>query len=144
MKASFFAATAVMLAVAGPAAAHHSNAWLDMQKEIVLNDAVVAEFQWTNPHVWIELDVPDGKGTVKRWSIEAGSVTGLARQGWKRSSLKPGDKISRIAIHPMKSGDPGGGFIGLEFTDGRKLGSPVDRKAPDASAAPPSAAAGVK
>jgi len=132
MKAPFFAVSVAMLAVAGPAAAHHSNAWLDMQKEVILNDAVVTEFQWTNPHTWIELDVPDGKGGVTHWSIEAGAVSGLARQGWKRTSLKPGDKI-RIAIHPLHNGTAGGSLIGVELPDGRKLGAPVEKPAADAA-----------
>lgn len=124
-----------MVAVAGPATAHHSNSWVDMQKEVILNDAVVTQFQWTNPHVWIELDVPDGKGGVKHWSIEGGSVSGLARQGWKRNSLKPGDKI-RIAIHPMRTGEAGGSLVGLELPDGRRLGPPVDRAPPPPAPAP--------
>ncbi len=133
MKAFFFAVSAITLVIAGPALAHHSNAWVDMKTEIILENAVVTQFQWTNPHTWIEIDVPDGKGGVKHWSIENGSITGLARQGWKRTALKPGDKIRRIAIHPMRSGDAGGSFVGLEFADGRTLGSPVDRPAPGAT-----------
>lgn len=121
----------MVLVAAGPASAHHSFAMFDMKKELVL-EGVVAEFQWTNPHIWIEIDVPDGKGGMKHWSVEGGATAGLARQGWKRSTLKPGDKI-RIAIHPLNNSNPGGSLIGLELPDGRKLGAPVDN--PSASSA---------
>lgn len=118
---------AIVLGVVTPAVAHHSFTMFDMKKELVLN-GTVTEFQWTNPHIWIELDVSDGQGGFKHWSIEGGSIAGLSRQGWKRSTLKQGDKI-RIAIHPLQDGSAGGSLIGLELPDGRKLGAPVDRPA---------------
>jgi len=130
MKAAF-GLLAILLAVAGPAMAHHSFSMFDMKKELVL-DAVVTEFQWTNPHIWIEIDVLDGKGGAKHWSVEGGAVAGLSRQGWKRSTLKPGDKI-RIAIHPLHNGTAGGSLIGVELPDGRKLGAPVEKPAADAA-----------
>lgn len=115
------------LAAVQPAAAHHSFAMFDMKKELILS-GVVTDFQWTNPHIWIELDLSDPQGTVKHWSIEGGSIAGLSRQGWKRSTLKRGDKI-RLAIHPLQNGDAGGSLIGIELPDGRTLGAPLQRPA---------------
>lgn len=115
----------LMLGAAAPALAHHSFAMFDVQKEQVISGEV-AEFQWTNPHTWIEINVPDGAGGMKRWSVEGGSPVGLRRQGWTRTTVKPGDKV-RVAIHPLRNGDPGGSLIGIELPGGRTLGHPVDK-----------------
>jgi phage-related protein len=84
---------AASLMVAGlstwPVAAHHSFAMFDQTKIVVLN-GTVKQFQWTNPHAWIELDVPGKGGQVTQWSLELNSPNNLSRQGWKRTSLKPG------------------------------------------------------
>lgn len=125
------AVIATMVLAASPAAAHHSFSMFDMKKELVLN-GVVTEFQWTNPHIWIEVDVPNGQGGVNHWSIEGAAVAALSRQGWKRATLKPGDKI-KLAIHPLQNGNAGGSLIGVELADGRKFGSPVERPAADAA-----------
>ena len=108
------------LAYASPALAHHSFAMFDSQKEIMVS-GTVKEFQWTNPHSWIQLNVPDAQGNMKEWSIEGATPNGLARQGWRSTSLKPGDKVS-IQIHPMKNGTNGGSLIAVTLADGTKLG----------------------
>jgi hypothetical protein len=72
--------------VARPALAHHSFAMFDRDKEVTLT-GTVREFQWTNPHAFIEMDVPDASGTAQKWSIEMNSPNNLTRQGWKSSLL---------------------------------------------------------
>jgi hypothetical protein len=93
----------------------------DRSKTVVLT-GVVREFQWTNPHSWVQLEVmkPGGVGSVS-WSIESGSPSSLARQGWKRTSLKPGDMIT-VTINPLRSGQPGGNFVQAKLADGTTLG----------------------
>jgi hypothetical protein len=113
-------AFAAAFACATPALAHHSFAMFDSQKEIVIN-GTIKEFQWTNPHSWIQINVPDANGGMKEWSIEGATPNGLARQGWRSTSLKPGDKVS-IQIHPMKNGSAGGSLIAVTLPDGTKLG----------------------
>lgn len=113
-------ATAIAAGVAMPVQAHHSFAMFDNTKEKVLT-GTIREFQWTNPHTWIQVTVPGANGKTEEWSIEGSSPNGLTRQGWKRNSLKPGDKVS-VTIHPLKNGDKGGSFVSLTFADGRKLG----------------------
>lgn len=110
----------VLVAAAGPLAAHHSGNMFDSQKEVVL-DGTIKEFQWTNPHIWIQVLVPDAKGTPVEWSVEGGSPNLVGRQGWKRNSFKPGDKVV-MKIRPMRNGDPGGSFVSATFPDGRTLG----------------------
>ncbi len=67
--------------------------------------------QWTNPHIWVQVLVPDPKtGATAEWSIEGGSPNGLTRQGWRRSSIKQGDAIE-ITIRPLKDGTNGGSLL---------------------------------
>src|SRR5579863_6535241 len=110
---------ALCLAMAGAAYAHHSFAMFDRSKETTIV-GTVEEFQWTNPHSWIELDVPNANGSTDKWSIECNSPNNLARQGWHSSSLKPGDKIS-VIIWPLRSGEKGGLFISLTLPNGQVL-----------------------
>jgi len=106
--------------LAGPALAHHSFAMFDQSKQMTL-EGTVHEFQWTNPHSFIELDVArDGK--VQRWAIELNSPNNLTRQGWRRTSLKAGEKIS-VRIAPLRDGHPGGLFLDLKKADGKVLDS---------------------
>jgi len=104
---------------AAPLYAHHSFAMFDRTKEVTVV-AVVKEFQWTNPHAWIEIEVPNQGGGVDRWSLECNSPNNLARQGWKSSSLKPGDKIT-VTFFPLKSGEKGGLFKILTLENGQVL-----------------------
>jgi len=120
--------TAAAALLTGPAQAHHSFAMFDSAAEIVLK-GTVTEFQWTNPHTWIELDVPDEKGEVVHWSIEGGSVLGLSREGWSRHTLQRGDKITLVA-HPLKDGSHGGSLMGITLADGRHLGASLRPDAP--------------
>ena len=95
---------------AGAAAAHHSFAMFDQAQTKTLV-GTVKQVQWTNPHIWVQIMVPDPKtGVAAEWSIEGGSPNGLSRAGWKRTSLKPGDK-AQVVIHPLKDGTNGGSLV---------------------------------
>jgi hypothetical protein len=121
MRVKLIALAAVAAAgAAGPASAHHSFAMFDRTKTVVLN-GVVKEFQWTNPHSWVQLQVPGPDGQSVSWSLESGSPSSLARQGWKRTSLKAGDRVA-VTINPLRSGEHGGNFIAAKFADGTVLG----------------------
>ena len=100
-----------------PAAAHHSFAMFD-QSKIVTLEGTVAEFQWTNPHAFIELEAAGGR----HWSIELNSPNNLKRQGWTKAALKPGDRIS-LRMSPLRNGKPGGLFLDLTKADGKLLDS---------------------
>ena len=102
-----------------PAVAHHSYAMFDMDKTIVL-DATVVRFKWQNPHAFIEADAQN-KAAKERWSIEMTSPNNLAQEGWKRTSLKPGDKV-KIYVHPLRSGARGGSYAGVKWPNGATLG----------------------
>ena len=114
---------AVVIAMVAPALAHHSFAVYDHTRTITIR-GTVTKFQWTNPHGFIELDVPQGDGTVKHYSVELTSINMMQRVGWRSNMIKAGDKVTAI-VAPLLSGDPVG--LGLEVTlaDGTKRDLPV-------------------
>jgi hypothetical protein len=120
-------ALTLMIALAGalPALAHHSFTMFDMSKRITLTGTVTS-FEWSNPHAYIEIDVPGEDGVTKHWSIELGSPSILMGSGWKFSSLKRGDKLTLI-INPLKSGQAGGFLYTATLPDGRTLSNGPQR-----------------
>lgn len=118
-----------------PAWAHHSMAGFDRTKTIAVT-GTVKEFKWTNPHSWIELEIPDGKGGTTDWNVEMTAPAQLIRAGWRSNVMKPGDKVT-VMCHPQVSGEPGGIFVSVTLSDGRTL---TDRPAgapPRPAGAPP-------
>ena len=93
---------AAALCAAVPAAAHHSFAMYDNDHQLKVS-GTVASFQWTNPHVYIELETEAGAPT-KHYTIECASPGILTRVGWKFNMIKAGDKLT-IVISPLKNGD---------------------------------------
>jgi hypothetical protein len=120
MTVGIISVTAIGLAVfAVPALAHHSFAMFDAEKTIELQ-GTVKEFQWTNPHSWLEVVVErDGKAST--WALEMSSPSTLARDGWKPKTVVQGDKVT-VTMHPMKDGSPAGQFISIKLPNGKVLG----------------------
>jgi hypothetical protein len=116
---SLLIALAFILAPAGIATAHHSYSAFEMQENKTIT-GTVKQFQWTNPHTWLWVDVPNPDGGVVTWGIEGMSPNYLARRGWTKSTLKYGDKIT-VVIHPLKDGSPGGSFQRASLADGKTL-----------------------
>ena len=115
------------LVMTGAAVAHHSTAMFDMQHTVKVT-GTITQFDWTNPHTFIFMDVPNDKGGVDHWGIEGMSPNYLARRGWTKSTLKPGDKIS-VVIRPMRDGSTGGMFVRATLGDGKVMlqgGQPTD------------------
>ena len=121
MKAVILALAAViMLLGTAPLGAHHSYAAFDRDTQVTLT-GVVKEFQWNNPHAWIQVMVVDGKGRQVEWGVECGSPNMMARTGWKRTTLKAGDKVVAI-VNPLKDGRPNGSLVTVTLADGKVLG----------------------
>lgn len=120
--------TANLAAAGATLTAHHSFAPFDITKEKRLT-GTVSKFEWTNPHSWIWIDVPNEKGGIDTWGVEGMSPNYLARRGWTKSTVKPGDKIS-IVIRPMKDGSKGGMFVSAKLADGKVLMQVGDPKDP--------------
>jgi hypothetical protein len=121
MKPRLLSALAIVVLVAIPVFAHHSFTMFDTTKQLTIT-GTVTEFQWTNPHSYIEIDVPDENGAVKHWSIEMGSPSILQQSGWKFSSLKKGDKTT-LVINPLKTGLAGGFLNTATLPTGKVLGN---------------------
>jgi hypothetical protein len=108
------------LVVGGTAFGHHSFAMFDLDKEVTLEGSV-KELQWGNPHVWLQVFVPDANGAAVEWSFEMGAPGMLARTGWKSSTLKANDKVT-VIMNPLKDGGHSGRLVRVTLPDGRVLG----------------------
>jgi hypothetical protein len=111
--------TGLAVSIAAPALAHHSFAMFDREKSVTLS-GVVKEFEWTNPHVWIHMMVPDATGKPVEWSFEMQAIAQDTAGGWRADSVKPGDKVS-IDFHPLKDGTRGGQFVQGTLPDGKQF-----------------------
>src|SRR5579864_8668700 len=98
---------ALLLALSGffvsrPLFAHHSSAAYDMEHPVNMK-GVVSNMEWTNPHVFIFLDVKDDTGSVEEWRVEGNSPNMLTRVGWKKEMINPGDAL-QVNGAPAKNG----------------------------------------
>jgi hypothetical protein len=100
--------------------AHHAATMFDTTKVIEVT-AKVKEFQWTNPHIWIQIEVQSTSGARQEWSIEGGGPNSLSRQGWRPTTFTPGETVT-LRINPMRDGTHAGLFVGAKFADGKTLG----------------------
>jgi hypothetical protein len=108
-----------VVAVCLPMFAHHGNAAYDM-KEVMLKDATVKEFLWSNPHSIITFEAKDANGKVAQWAGELGSPSALGNLGWTKVSVQTGDVIT-VYIHQSKTGNPVGRITRIVLADGSSL-----------------------
>ena len=118
-RLALITAAAAMIAAAGPASAHHTFAMFDREKVVTVSGTVKL-FQWTNPHIWIEILTTAPDGSVKEWDVEGGAPNALIRRGWKYGALKVGDKVT-LTIHPLKSGVSGGSLLTVKTENGQSF-----------------------
>jgi hypothetical protein len=117
----------MIAASVGPIAAHHSTVPFDTTKQTTLT-GIVKEFDWTNPHTWIWINVPNDKGGMDLWGVEGMSPNYLGRRGWTKSTIKPGEKIT-IVGRPMTDGSKAAMFMSATLADGKVMsqsGQPTD------------------
>ena len=122
-------AIALVLGTA-PAIAHHSTSAFDDSK-VVKIEGTVTQFRWINPHASFKLDgVAEGDAPDGLWTVEMTAANILVTQGWKRTSIKAGDKVVAY-VRPLRNaitlndGSQGGLYLGIELADGTRLG-PID------------------
>ncbi|WP_174293411.1 DUF6152 family protein [Sphingomonas bacterium] len=121
MKVTVAAALAGLVGIAQPALAHHSFAMFDGKKENELKGVTVVDWQWSSPHTWLYVLVPNGTGTPDKYSIEGGNPGVLRRAGFSKASFAPGDKIT-VYIAPLRSGEKGGALNAVLLPNGKMLG----------------------
>jgi hypothetical protein len=108
---------------AGPALAHHSPVMFDQTQKVTLT-GTVREFQWTNPHAYIQLLVKNERGEEEEWSLEMGASVYLYNLGWRPSSVKTGDTLT-VIIAPLRKGGNGGLLLQAVSADGKPIGKPA-------------------
>jgi hypothetical protein len=97
-----------LLAFSGLTFAHHGSGVSYILNKGVTAEGTVTEFRWQNPHVYIMYDVKDAQGNTVNWAAETHSpIVCEDEDGWTKSTLKPGDKIT-ITVYPSKVGTPRG------------------------------------
>jgi hypothetical protein len=103
-----------------PLWAHHAFAAEFDAKKPVRFEATVSRMQWTNPHVWLHVDVKKPDGTIEKWAFEAGTPNVLFRRGFTKNSLLPGTKIV-VDGYQAKDGSRRANGRDITFPDGKKL-----------------------
>lgn len=122
MKKLLVAYSVAALSVAGlttPAFAHHSGSMFDPTKTVTL-EGTVKEFQYTNPHSWLEIVVVGADGKPTEWGFESEGPSTLLRAGIKAKSFVPGEKVT-VTCHPMKDGRSAGSLMSVTKADGTVL-----------------------
>jgi hypothetical protein len=107
--------------------AHHSPVMFDQAQPLTLT-GTVREFQWTNPHSYIQLVVKNDQGQDEEWSLEMAAPTYLYNLGWRPSTVKAGDAIT-VTIAPLRKGGKGGLVLKAATADG----TPIGRAPPSAT-----------
>ena len=102
-----------------PALAHHSMAMFDQTRVETLS-GTVTDFEWTNPHSWIHLNVDGSNGNLERWSITGGSPRNMSFIGWSEDTVKPGDVVE-VRFHPARDGARVGVLSEITLPDGTEL-----------------------
>lgn len=114
-----FLLVVALVAVCGPAVAHHGNvAYAD--KIVEFKQATVTKFLWSNPHSLIDFDYKDDKGVVEHWVVETASPEALKLIGWSKSSVTPGEVIT-VYMYVAKNGNSAGRLNKIVFADGTVL-----------------------
>ena len=110
-----------------PAGAHHSTAAFDNSRVIKI-EGTITQFRWINPHASIKIDgVTAGEDPDGVWTVEMTAPNVLINEGWTRTALKVGDKVT-MYVNPLRNqvvlndGSTGSLYVGVVLADGKTLG----------------------
>jgi hypothetical protein len=118
-----------------PVLAHHSFGLYDMGRTAEI-DGTVAQMEWSNPHCWLFVQVGTPGGAEASYGFEMTSVGEMTRRGWKKTAVKPGDKV-KVRYHPLRDGRTGGLMMAVITTEGRTIGRAASAPTPQDVAPPP-------
>lgn len=122
----FALASIGVLCVATPTWAHHSFAAEYDSNQLVTLTGKISKVEWTNPHIYIHIDVPEGD-KVTTWAVEGYPPNTLKRTGFPRSLLKEGETVT-ITAYKAKDATYTGAAREITFSDGsKKFAGPVGR-----------------
>jgi hypothetical protein len=116
---------ALLVAAGIPVVAHHSFAAFDQTREVAITGQVT-QFQWTNPHSWLMVNVKGANGQDEEWSFEMLSPNVLRRMGWTRGSVKFGDQVT-VTANPAKDGTHFGLMLTVLDAEGHAIGGKVPK-----------------
>jgi hypothetical protein len=127
-NASGLVAAAIVTAMSAlPAGAHHSTAAFDNTRVVKL-EGTITQFRWINPHASIKIDATsEGEDPDGVWTVEMTAPNVLINEGWTRTALKVGDKVT-MYVNPLRNqvelndGSTGSLYVGVVLADGKKLG----------------------
>jgi hypothetical protein len=105
--------------LAAPALAHHSFAMFDNTRSITIHGKVT-QYQWTNPHAYLDIDADTGGGKITHYTLEMTSPNMLSRGGWSSRTVKPGDVVTAV-MSPLRDGQSGGLLLELTLPNGKKM-----------------------
>ena len=121
-RAGYALLSLVLLLAGAPVVAHHSfAAHYDMQKPVTVQ-GTIAEVRLSNPHSWFFLDVKEADGTITRWSFEAGTPSGMIRNGYKASEMPKGSLVTISGFHGRDQAKKVGMMRQLTTADGKTYG----------------------
>jgi hypothetical protein len=121
MKNKFLILLLVMLCcsvLSAPLLAHHSSSAYDMKNPVDMK-GVVTNMEWSNPHVFIYMNMKNDKGEVEEWRVEGNSPNMLFRAGWKKEMIKAGDELT-VNGAPAKNGAKSLRLLSLTLANGQK------------------------
>lgn len=108
-----------LVSVSGPVFAHHAWHGYDMAN-VTSVKGFVTQFDWGNPHVWINFEAKDDKGNIEKWAAGGPSPSRMAGTGWDKETLKPGDQITAVG-HRIADGTNSLRLVKVVLSDGREL-----------------------
>jgi hypothetical protein len=119
---SVFGSCLVALTVGVPAWAHHSYAAAyDLQQPVTVH-GVITQVLLRNPHSWFSLEVKDPSGKIEDWSFEAGTPSGMIRNGYKPNIIKPGAEVTIKGFRARDASQKRGMLRELVTADGQVFG----------------------
>lgn len=129
-RAIMVVSSLAVLGICAPASAHHSfAAAYDMSESITITGTIV-NVRLTNPHSWFFLDVEGDDGEVRRWSFEAGTPSGMIRNGYSPNVIKQGDVVTITGFHARDTTKNSGMLRELVTADGTVYGMFGPREGP--------------
>ena len=128
LLSSLVSAAVAVLGLTMPAIAHHSHAMFDMASEVTVAGRVSA-VRFTNPHVYLLLEVENASGETSRWTVEMSTIGNMIDRGISANTFSKGDEVT-IKVNPLRNGNSGGNYTRVDSINGVENAAAGDDWAP--------------